>query len=237
MIYLYAITRQAGIPLPEVGGLPGHNIERVSVDNFDAIISRCTDVSSQPDPDLLWSHEALIEALMKNQCALPVRYGVCFSDMPELIAFLNREKVALLEDLKRLDGCIELSFRVINPAKKLGSMSSNRVRLNKSSTLTGKSFLNARLSEVNRQREDQQKLKEKAMVLHEKMLQFALDGSFEIHTHPLHMMTGAYLLRKDELYALQQQVGQMRALNKEYRILCTGPWPPYNFVTPIAVIN
>lgn len=232
MIYLYGITSFHKSPLPSVTGLSGHSLEKFRVDGINAVISRCEAVSDTPDTETLWKHESVIEALMKNQCVLPVRYGVYFDDLKELQHFIHKQKVSLLADLDRLEGCVEISLRVINPTQKKNTTHEQKVPEYKSKEGNGSTYLKNRLAQMNSQHQEQKRIKEWADGVHIRLLENALEGNIQVHAHSLLMTSGAYLVRKNELFAFQQQIGHMREIHKEYKFLCTGPWPPYNFVTP-----
>ena len=232
MIYLYAITRRTGRSLPGAVGLQDHTLEKVQVGELDAIISSCERVSDKPSSAALWDHEAVIEALMKKQCTLPVRYGVCLPSTLELIQFIEKEQHVLLADLERLEGCVELSVRIVDPSKKQQHSFRRVARRKDGDSINGRNYLKGRLARIKSANEEKEQLQAWSSIVHKKLLANSLEGRIQVHTHPFLMTTGAYLLHQKQLYAFQQQIGQMRALYKQYKFLCTGPWPPYSFVTP-----
>ena len=44
-------------------------------------------------------------------------------------------------------------------------------------------------------------------------------------------MTAAYLVKRTEKAAFQREVESLGSARPELRLVCTGPWPPFNFVT------
>ena len=235
MIYLYAITRYKDRPLPNITGVMGHALEKFRVGEIEMVISKWEQTFDAPNTATLWKHESVIETLMKNQCVLPVRYGVCIDDLLVLQQFVQKEEKSLLADLDRLEGCVEISLRVINPARKKNTDRQQASLENADKDGQGRAYLKTRLSEMKAQLEDQKRLEKWVDTVHHRLLENALEGNLQVHTHPLLMSSGAYLVKKKELFAFQQQVGKMRDVHKEYKFLCTGPWPPYNFVTPTTL--
>jgi len=45
------------------------------------------------------------------------------------------------------------------------------------------------------------------------------------------LLTAAYLVERNQVAAFRQAVEALSAAYPALRFLCTGPWPPYSFVT------
>lgn len=68
--------------------------------------------------------------------------------------------------------------------------------------------------------------------IHQEFADLAVAGNYTVNASALHIFTGEYLVRKEDLHSFQLLVGKIRSLYCGYKFLCTGPWPPYSFVTP-----
>src|SRR5437588_368787 len=79
MIYLYAITE----PLDGaagVTGLAGARVELLSTGGVSGAYSAHEELELTADPDLLWAHEGVVEALMARATVLPLRFGTTLAD-------------------------------------------------------------------------------------------------------------------------------------------------------------
>jgi hypothetical protein len=47
-------------------------------------------------------------------------------------------------------------------------------------------------------------------------------------------ISAAFLVPRDRLASFQANVGRIADAHPELALLCTGPWPPYSFVTANA---
>ena len=240
MIYLYAIVRHSSIPLPDRTGLMDEPLERIQVGEVDVVISYCSAPYVEPTEENLWIHEGVIEALMKKQCALPVRYNTCVSDLETLEEIMFRNLEAYYKDLQRLEGCVELGIRILpsNNSQHSGASQANRLALSTyqpdrqcADRSSGQSYLTSRLAQKKVQDAWEQSAAELARSIHHKVLEKAREGVQRIQVHPIPMITGAYLVEKGALHAIQQLIGRLREEHQSFEFLCTGPWPPYHFVT------
>ena len=51
-----------------------------------------------------------------------------------------------------------------------------------------------------------------------------------LFTHRL-LLTAAYLVKRQQMAAFNRQVEALSVTYPALRFLCTGPWPPYSFVS------
>lgn len=234
MIYLYAIKRRSALQLPEMKGLQNYPLEKIQVGELDAVISRCDALDTNPSSDVLWKHEGIIEALMKEQCVLPVRYGTCLGSNEELVRLIQTQGNSLQSDLERLNGCVEVSLRIIDSSKRRVEKKREEPPSESPVQSGGIEYLRKRLQLMNAVTEQQKEMNAWNLAIHDKLMTVSLDGSFDVHTHPVLMTTGAYLLKKERLHHFQELLGELRSENREYKFMCTGPWPPYNFVSSFS---
>ena len=229
MIYLYAITPHSDGALPGMLGLNNEPIKRFRVNEIEAIISDCSKVQSNPTPSTLWMHEGVVEALMKERCTLPVCYGTCLENEGELDRMIRAGYDSLLHDLDRLNGCIELGLRVI-PTGKARKTRQEEPASRRLPAESGSLYMQSRMEALKKNAAPV--LDTDAAEIHRRLLDKVVDGKYEIHDRPVSMITGAYLVQKVNLHQVQNIIGELRMQLNEYKIMCTGPWPPYNFVTP-----
>ena len=90
MIYVYAIREvEAAPPAPEQRGLGATRLRVMECDGIAAVFSRHRTLRPRPVPTMMWSHEAVVEHLMRRGPVLPLRFGTMLGDERALRAILS----------------------------------------------------------------------------------------------------------------------------------------------------
>jgi hypothetical protein len=88
-----------------------------------------------------------------------------------------------------------------------------------------------RLAEERRVREHRQQAESLATQIHQPLAQLAIESRKQVLRTPKLLLSAAYLVDREGAGAFEGQVEALRAAWPELRLLCTGPWPAYSFVT------
>jgi hypothetical protein len=183
-------------------------------------------LSTAPDPveTQILAHEAVIEALMADRTLLPMRFGAILPDTAAVEAFLTARAPQFHADLARVAGCVELSVRGIStsaeptPQSEPAPMPANYS--------PGRAYLEARLA-AERVRLAH---RAEAEALHAQLALLARAALLGPARSPNMPLNAAYLVPHAQVGAFREAVGAAGAATP-LRLLCTGPWPPYSFVT------
>jgi hypothetical protein len=152
-------------------------------------------------PEALWSHDAMLEALMAERDLLPVRYGTVVPDERAAARALAERQEQLMTSLDRVRGAVELALRV-QPLAKV-------------SPASGRDYLRAKVAGLQASRR-----------LHERL--DALARASVIKPGP-ELLRAAYLVDHDAVEQFAATVRDLQDAEPELALLCTGPWPPYSF--------
>lgn len=239
MLYLYAITKQAGVPLPAMPGLENRLLAAFPYRDIAAVASPVTTTGIPPTRANLWRHEAVIEALMAGRTVLPVRFGTIVSDETAVQSILADFYAAFAGDLDRVRGKVEVGLRVLwaDDPSSFASRRDQRVNGQEwpaarlSPEVCGRDYLLARLEEARQQRAWRQQAETIAAAVHDRLARAAVDATRRILVTPRLLLTAAYLVERERLAAFRQEVEATGAVCPGLHFLCTGPWPPYNFVS------
>jgi len=120
---------------------------------------------------------------------------------------------------------VELGLRVLWDSEIRKTKIENR-NLN-----SGRSYLLARLEEERQARAWRQRAETLVTELHTPLAQLAAESTRQVLVTPRLLLTAAYLVERDQVTAFQREVGGLSGAYPALRLLCTGPWPPYSFVT------
>lgn len=238
-LYLYALTDHPDAPLPAQAGLEDAPLQTIPVRDVAAVTSAITTVPVPTTEDNFWHHEKIVEALMTDRTLLPVRFGTVVGDSAALMSLLTAHYANLWATLDRVRDHVELSVRVLwDEEQPPTSASPEKSALNRSSPVTdgtptpsGRSYLLARLEQQREEGTRRRQAEALADELHTPLARLATESTQRMLVTPRMLLTGAYLVRRDHTAAFRETVAALGTDRPSLQFLCTGPWPPYSFVT------
>jgi hypothetical protein len=241
-MYLYAITNRTDLPVPTEAGLEGTSLFSLTYRDIAAVVSSLTIAEVPPTEDNLWRHEAIVEALMADRTVLPVRFGTVLADEAAIRAGFAAHYTDFVASLDRVRGRVELSLRVLWISDFRFSIADCRlpnhkseIEDRKSKIASGRAYLMARLEEEHQRQVWRQRAEALAAELHTPLAQLATESTRQVLITPRLLLTAAYLMERDQVAAFRQEVEVLSAAYPALRFLCTGPWPPYNFVSRFPI--
>lgn len=234
--YIYAIT-SAEHPQNLQGlsavGNSGTALRTVRTGALSAVVSEAPEDLRAKRRDLA-AHQAVLEQLMADGSALPMRFGLVGPDEASVEAVLEENEEAYLQRLSELDGCLEYNLKAAREEDDLLReviAGSEEVR---------------RLREVTRENPDAQEEKVRLGELVSQEVQARQDkegqelvarlaGGAERHTaaEPTqsHFVNVSFLVRRDAAAAFAQAVQEEAERRGDaYSLNLYGPLPPYSFV-------
>jgi len=233
-MYLYAITDRPNLSVPAEPGLEGTSLFSLTCQDIAAVVSPLTTATVPPTEDNLWRHEAIVEALMADRTVLPMRFGTVLADESAVQAALAAHYTDFVASLDRVRGRVELGLRVLWEDKidfRFNSSQESQIANRKSQIGSGRAYMLARLEEERQRQAWRQRAEALAEELHTPLSRLAVDSTRQVLVTPGLLLTAAYLVEREQVAAFRQEVEALSAAYPELRLLCTGPWPAYNFVT------
>lgn len=234
--YIYAITA-ADHPLRLDGlsgvGDPASDLRIVTTDTLGAVVSDAPDGLRAKRRDLV-AHQNVLERLMADGAALPMRFGLVGPDDEQVRAALDQGKDSYTARLSELDGRLEYNLKVSREEESL-----LREILTESQEAR-------RLSEYTRQNPgaQDQKMALGELVSREvqarqeavgkdvaNALASAAERVSEGEPTKTHFLNVSYLVRRDDASAFSQAVHEeAERRGDDYTFALNGPLPPYSFV-------
>jgi len=208
VIHLYAIVRGLAA-LPDRAGIGGAQLDAKAVDDVVAVTSILSD---EPEPaDGAVAHGLVVEALVDvADAVVPVRYGARFPDAAALVATVSGQLPALRERLASVEGCVELSVRL------LASDDAPTVATD------GTAYMQERLHAVRA-------TEQLADAVHEPLARRARASVRHRRLDRAVVHDGCYLVERQRTDAFRSLVEAFGTDHPEVTVVCTGPWAPYNF--------
>ncbi|MGH7678935.1 MAG: GvpL/GvpF family gas vesicle protein [Gemmatimonadaceae bacterium] len=230
--YVYAIVRRdTAIPPRAITGAA--NLATVACRDLAAVTGRMDDATPRLTMEDMLHHEAVVEAVRRRGPALPVRFGTVFRDATSVASAIAHRYGPLEADLYRLGDKVELSLAALWPAPPCGDEPAP-VPPDEGPLATqsaGARYMRSRAAEFRRD----DLLKERANAVARSLDQVlgarALEQRISLAPNPRLAVRAAYLLDPATVGDFRAVFDTMRRGRCDVRLLLTGPWSPYSFVT------
>ncbi len=230
-VCLYAITDLPEMPLPAQLGLDDAALAPIVWHNIGAVISSHDGVSPPASADALWRYEAVIEALMERRTVLPVRYGTILPSARAVTDMLCRAYTQFTDDIARIQGQVEIGVRFV-PLAVCGEDVSAAPK--EPIATSGTAYLMTKFAEVQDRARRRAAATETASAMHAILKRLATASRFDAATADRDWIAAAFLMPRDATETFRQAVCQLAKAHPKLALLCTGPWPPYSFVSAQA---
>jgi len=231
MVYLYAVTDWPELPLPDIPGLDQARILGLSFGEIAAVVSpRATAIVPASIVNIR-RHEAVVEALMTDRSVIPARFGAVLDDERAARRIIESHYTGFLSNLDRVRGRVELGLRVLWDGAQLGTGQDQVPSHGSTSSLpaSGRAYLRTRLEAERREQAQQERAAAVANELHAPLARLSAESTQQLLVTPRMLMTAAYLVNTDRVASFRKMVADLSKAHPALRLLCTGPWPPYNF--------
>ena len=110
--YLYAV--QAGVDELNYGalGINGGKVYTISNGQVSAVVSNIPNKKIRPERRNLQAHQEVLKRLMEENTVLPISFGIIADSSRAIQKILNQNREALLDQLNRVSGKVEMGLRV-----------------------------------------------------------------------------------------------------------------------------
>jgi hypothetical protein len=211
VIWVYAIADRPDLPLPRGHGITGTPLEGVAAGPLLAVVTRHDHAPAEPAPDALWAHERAVELVMAERAVLPMRFGTTQADDEALRAALGPRREELCAALDHVRGRVELGVR---------AATADGARGRDDDPASGREWLERRIAGDRL-----------ATAVHEPLARLAVAERRRAAGAPGEVLRAAYLVDRGSLERFAAAVERLQRDMPHVDVLCTGPWPPYSFVS------
>jgi hypothetical protein len=231
VLYLYGIA--SGREPPEF--LPrGFEDRTPAIAPYDGFAAITGWLEKGPPPATeahLRKHFRVLEAFMASHTVLPARFGSTFAGPAELTAHLVLVRDTLAGDLQQLHGQIELGVRAAWLTAAASASHASAAFF--AGTGPGARYLAEMRAKAAYRLDRQQAAQDLAGIVSAPL---ALHAT-QVEWRAIPAASGpagvsmAFLLPREQLDAFRKALAALRIAWPSLDILCTGPWPPYSFVS------
>jgi hypothetical protein len=237
VLYFYGVTEsRAADPIEKPGVDLQSNIEAVACEDLTCWISRVSAVDFETDlarnmENLDWlatasvAHQRAISAIAQDIEILPARFGTVFRNERSLRKHIHEQLPEIKKNLKRIKGADEWGVKVFAATPRVAPLPAVR---------SGKDYLKAKAALLPKKRsraDSNGEFTEFENALRRVALDSAAVGNVSSGQRGLRFQTSLLVKRKDrkKLEAVLKKFSRRWAEARQ--IECTGPWPPYSFVS------
>jgi hypothetical protein len=227
VIWVYAICERPDMPPPRRRGIAQAPLDGVREGDLLAVISRHAHAPGDPALDTLWVHERVVERIMLDRAVLPMRFGSRLPDEAALRHVLATRQDEFLATLARVRGRVEVGVRAMQPGG-ASQATDGPSTLPARVATTGREYLEAKLR-------NGRLVEHEATALHEPLAKLAVEVNRQPARAPDELLRASYLINNADLARFRATVERLQRSHPDVAILCTGPWPPYSFVSTRAM--
>ena len=218
MLHLYGIIE------PQVAcagvGVGGEQLMPIACGDVVAVASEHSrPLDASPSEETLWEHEDVLETLLEAGPVLPVRFGVRFADREALRAAVQPRRAELAAALSRLRDKVELSVRLLAREDGGGPLATE---------IDGDAGPGARylLERLEQRRDASRKLE----TVRRRLAPRAVAERSQLLPRAGTLAASAFLVEQSAVRGFRQEAHGLEQELEGVVLVCTGPWPPYNFV-------
>ncbi len=219
-------------------GIEGHSeVYTIPYKDISGVVSDTPLVEYEPTEENALTHMNVIQRVMLDYTVLPLRFSTIFKGDDGIKSALSRLYHEVKVEIRRLEGKVELGVKVLwhpdRAAEEVRKTSNRIMALEKE--MEGKTpgigyLLKIKLDEALKE-ELNKRTEEYADTIFKELKSHALeDRQSRLIGHML--LNAAFLVNKssenDFRSAVETLIERYRPSGLEF--LCTGPWPPFNFV-------
>lgn len=236
MLYLYGIIDGCEPPERMPLGLEGRAACILPCNGFAALTGSLQLGQPLASEVCIREHLRVLEAFMAEDTVLPARFGTVFAGLRELKAHLALAHDVYVADLRSLRGQIELGVRAATRlAAPAGAHESPEV-FAATEPGPGARYLAEKhakaMHRIARQRQAEHLAKITLAPLTSCSTRMVWRA---VPANPDKLeVSMAFLLSRERLGDFREALTALHLSEPDLAILCTGPWPPYSFVSSIG---
>ncbi|WP_328539063.1 GvpL/GvpF family gas vesicle protein [Streptomyces sp. NBC_00344] len=234
--YIYAVTTaDHPLRLSDIAGIgePPSALRVVRTKDLSAVVSDAPPDLRAKRRDLV-AHQTVLDGLLTDGPALPMRFGLVGPDDDQVIAVLEQQRDAYLGRLKEVDGCLEYNLKVARDEQDLLlEIANERDEVRELSERTrnnpGARDEMVALGElISHEVQVRQERASEEIVARLTPASVSVAVGEPTRTHFLNV---SFLIKRDEGAAFSQAVHEeAESRGDAWTLSLNGPLPPYSFV-------
>ena len=239
----YCVCRHPGSelsgPLLGVGGRP---VYQVAHRGLSVALSQIGLADLDPDIPRVQAYERVVLSYHHRGAVVPMRYGCVLEQESQAIQLIEEHGPRYEALLQELDGCVEMGLRVLLPSGPWAAVLPGGQETRRevagpcppipaaASDRLGLTYLTARKAHYASQDRWTEEYRQAAQRCREQFTGLYVKCATEPPSPRLPLLSLYFLVPRPVVESFRQAFRQLTE-TESARLLLSGPWPPYNFVT------
>jgi len=239
----YCISHNPGPKLAgPLSGVAGRPVYQVADRRLRAAVSRINRADLTPDLPRVRAYERVVSSYHRRGTVVPMRYGCVVEQESQVIERLSRQGAHYEALLQELDGCVEMGLRVLLPSGPWAAVIPGGPEVSRevagpcppdpaaAADRLGLTYLTARKAHYASQDRWTKEYRQAADRCQAQFTGLFVKCQTEGPSPRLPLLSLYFLVPRPAVESFRQAFRQLTE-TESARLLLSGPWPPYNFVT------
>jgi hypothetical protein len=223
-LYVYCVVNAIDSPLDEpFKGLGHKEVGLIRAGKLEALVSAFAGDNVPITEENVLTHQSVIRSVLEITTPLPFRFGTLVTES-QLSSYLESRQLALLKKLDALQGCVEMSVKVIWPTPEGTTVSSDDRQQG-----SGTAFLTAKKEEILGDATLARMASDLSVWLNRHLHGLVREEQVNLRPREKLVLAAAHLVERGRLPAYKNGLGAARVERPDLHFLISGPWPPYSF--------
>lgn len=227
-LYTYCVTLTDPQPSSTETGLFDQKVYPITVDAVSAFVSDVVDEAVVITNQSVLTHQRVVSSLLDQTTPLPFRFGTVVTGS-ELASYLGARQEALLEKLRSVHGCVEMSVKIIWQKKGTDYRGNADLEKPVETNALGTAFLRRKSAELSGSQELLNEANDIAGWLKSCLGSSAADVRLTVRPSQRLVLAADCLVPRAELESYNAAVEAARSERPDLHFLTSGPWAPYSF--------
>jgi hypothetical protein len=239
----YCVGRHPGSELPgSLLGVGGRPVYQVAHRGLRVALSEIGLADLDPDIPRVRAYERVVLSYHRRGAVVPMRYGCAVEQESQAIQLLEEHGSHYESLLQELDGCVEMGLRVLLPSGPWALVIPGGPEVSRevaglhptdspaATDRLGLTYLTARKAHYASQDRWTTEYRQAAARCREQFTGLYVKCNTEAPSPRLPLLSLYFLVSRPAVESFRQAF-RLLTENESARLLLSGPWPPYNFVT------
>jgi hypothetical protein len=228
-LYAYCITRTTTQTSSAATGMFDRKTYAITAGELSALVSDVAEEAVVINKQSVLTHQKVVASVLDETTPLPFRFGTIVSEA-ELTSYLASRRQALLEKLALVDGCVEMSIKIIWQKSALENETKSDFAEGAPGNSVGTEFLRKKSAELAGNQRLIEQANNIAAWLERCLGSGVRDIRMSVSPSRRLVVAADCLVPRVGLDSYQSAVDAARSQRPDLHFLTSGPWAPYSFV-------
>jgi len=227
-LYAYCLSRADAKKPDDLIGLFDQKVSAITQGQLAVFVSDMTAESVTVNKESVLTHQKVVAAVLEHTSPLPFRFGTVASEA-QLKSFLLSREESLLNKLSAVDGCVEMSVKVIWQNAGPASLKHFYPDPPDTSAGVGTTFLREKSKEIAGSRELRARGDQLASWFQKHVAPLVRDAHATVTPSQKLVLAADCLVERSRIPSYRAALDQARQERPDLHFLISGPWAPYSF--------